>query len=39
MLFGLFLGFVLGFLVRHFAQPLLAKAKKVEAQVEKALNS
>lgn len=37
MLIGLVGGFALGFFVRHFAQPLMAKAKAIEAEVEKVL--
>jgi uncharacterized membrane-anchored protein YhcB (DUF1043 family) len=33
----LIVGLVLGFLARHFAQPLMAKAKKVESVIEQAL--
>lgn len=36
MLIGL-IGFAFGFFVRHFAQPLMAKAKEIEAEFEKIL--
>lgn len=37
MLIGFIVGAALGFFVRHFAQPLLVKAKALEAEVEKVL--
>jgi hypothetical protein len=37
MLIGFILGGLVGFAVRHFSQPLLAKAKTLEAVIEKTL--
>jgi uncharacterized membrane-anchored protein YhcB (DUF1043 family) len=37
MLIGFVVGAAVGFFVRHFSQPLLAKAKALEAEVEKVL--